>query len=98
MANTEEAVAMATVAMATGAQVTALAVAVAIRGTVEEAAAAVAGAAEGAVAAVVVETPWPQALQFLWDHANSKGGAALDKCKLEDGSWNVDSIMDGKRG
>ena len=28
---------------------------------------------------------------------NSKGDAALDKCKLEDGSWNVDSIMDGQR-
>ena len=27
---------------------------------------------------------------------NSKGGAALDKCKLGDGSWNVDSIMDGQ--
>ena len=31
---------------------------------------------------------------FRWDHVTSKGGAALDKCKLEDGSWNVDSIMD----
>ena len=28
---------------------------------------------------------------------NSKGGRALDKCKLEDGSWNVDCIMDGQR-
>ena len=28
---------------------------------------------------------------------NSKDGRALDKCKLEDGSWNVDSIMDGQR-
>ena len=34
---------------------------------------------------------------FRWDHVNSKGGRALDKCKLEDGSWNVDSIMDGQR-
>ena len=28
---------------------------------------------------------------------NSKGGAALNKCKLSDGSWNVDAIFDGKR-
>ena len=56
MANAEEAGAMATLAMVVGAQVmTALAVAVVIRGTVEEAAATVAGAAEGGVAAVVLE-------------------------------------------
>ena len=33
---------------------------------------------------------------FRWDHVTSKGGAALDKCKLEDGSWNVGSILDGQ--
>ena len=26
---------------------------------------------------------------------NSRGGAALDKCKLADGTWNLDSIIDG---
>ena len=28
---------------------------------------------------------------------NSKGGAALDDCKLSDGSGNVDAILDGQR-
>ena len=26
---------------------------------------------------------------FRWDRVNSKGGTALDKCKLDDGSWNL---------
>ena len=34
---------------------------------------------------------------FRWSHVNSKGGAALDDCKLSDGSWNVDAIFDGQR-
>ena len=33
---------------------------------------------------------------FRWDQVNSKGCAALEKCKLNDGSWNVESIMDGR--
>ena len=28
---------------------------------------------------------------------NSKGRAALDNCKVSDGSWNVDAIFDGQR-
>ena len=27
----------------------------------------------------------------------TKGGAALDKCKLRDGSWDLDAIFDGRR-
>ena len=35
--------------------------------------------------------------QYRRTHKTSKGGAALDGCKLSDGSWNVDAIMDGQR-
>ena len=95
-----EAVAMAEMAMAVGAQMTALAVVVAIKGGVEEAAVAMAarGAATRGVAAVVVATGSDHGRRrsnFRWDHLNSKGGDVLDKCKLDDGSRNVDSIMDG---
>ena len=52
-------------------------------------------AAQGA-AVVVVATLVVATVTTDRDDANSKGGASLDKCRLEDGSSSLDSIMDGQ--